>query len=203
MHLLDPRDPFQRKFLVCLALKTFLVVGIYRILLSYSCNARKSINTNASPSHGRPRRRKGFVLGSGHRSLLIIRCFLSEDIRTAPISMTRCPLRGDNPVVSTSKATISPVLTMPGDSRFRFISAYHDPVTDPVTVAQNIWDEVNFIVEHGEAFFQDAASQMCWRLLMEPVGRWPMGKDAEESSIEYVAVNRCYASVNFLRQHTG
>jgi hypothetical protein len=69
-------------------------------------------------------------------------------------------------------------------------------VTDPVKVAQNIWDGMNSIVEHGEAFFQDAASQMCCRLPMEPVGRWPMGKDAEESSTEYVAVNRRYASVN-------
>jgi trehalose utilization protein len=41
---------------------------------------------------------------------------------------------------------------MPGGSRFRFISAYHGPVTDPVTVAKNIWDGVNFIVEHSEAF---------------------------------------------------
>jgi hypothetical protein len=92
---------------------------------------------------------------------------------------------------------------MPGDSRFRFISAYQGPVTDPVTVAQNIWDGMNSIVEHGEAFFQDAASQMCWRLPMEPVGRWSMGKDAEESSTENVAVNRCHASVHFLRQRTG
>jgi hypothetical protein len=71
---------------------------------------------------------------------------------------------------------------MLGDPRFRFISAYHGPVTDPVTVAQNIWNGMNSIVEHGEAFFQDAASQMCCRLLMEPVGRWSMGKDAKESS---------------------
>jgi hypothetical protein len=54
-------------------------------------------------------------------------------------------------------------------------------VTDPITVAYNIWDEVNFVAEHGEAFFQGAASQMCCRLPMEPVGRWSMGKDAEES----------------------
>jgi hypothetical protein len=60
----------------------------------------------------------------------------------------------------------------------KLFSAYHIIVTDPVTVAQNIWDGVNSIVEHGEAFFQGAASQMCWRLLMESVRRWPMGKDA-------------------------
>jgi trehalose utilization protein len=41
---------------------------------------------------------------------------------------------------------------MPGDSRFRFIAACHGLVTDPVTVAKNIWDGVNFIVEHSEAF---------------------------------------------------
>jgi hypothetical protein len=54
-------------------------------------------------------------------------------------------------------------------------------VTDPVAVVRKIRDGVDFIVEHGEAFFQDAASQMCCRLPVEPVGRWSMGKDAEES----------------------
>jgi hypothetical protein len=95
--------------------------------------------------------------------------------------------------------SISPsrkALAMPGASRLKFISAYHGPVTDPVTVAQNIWDGMNFIVEHGEALSHDAALQICCRLPMEPVGRWSIGKDAEESSTEYVALNRCFASVN-------
>jgi hypothetical protein len=55
---------------------------------------------------------------------------------------------------------------------------------------------MNSIVEHGEALCLDAALQICCRLPMEPVGQWSMGKDAEEFLTEYVAVNRCYASMN-------
>jgi hypothetical protein len=42
---------------------------------------------------------------------------------------------GDNPVVSTSKATISPALAMPGDFRIGLTSVYRAIVTDPVAVA--------------------------------------------------------------------